>query len=188
MNAKVDIQVAKVTLRDASKRDIEAIAALHSDSWRRHYRGAYSDEFLDGDVFADRLAVWTDRLARPVSRAKDSTIVAECDGVLVGFVHTILDDDPTWGALLDNLHVRYDVKGLGIGTRLMAETAQVVMERTPASGLCLWVLEQNKAAQAFYEARRGTCAGREVSETPGGRTVVGLRYVWRDPSVLIGNR
>jgi hypothetical protein len=27
---------------------------LHADSWRRHYRGAYADAFLDGDVLADR--------------------------------------------------------------------------------------------------------------------------------------
>jgi len=28
-------------LRLASPSDAEAIAALHADSWRRHYRGAY---------------------------------------------------------------------------------------------------------------------------------------------------
>jgi len=180
------IQVGHVQYRDASRRDIEAIAALHADSWRRHYRGAYSDNFLDSNVIADRLEVWTERLATPGSRTNQCTIVAESDGVLVGFAHTILGDDPTWGALLDNLHVRYDLKGLGIGTRLMAETARVVMDRTPSAGLYLWVLEQNKAARAFYESRRGTCVGRQPSETPGGATVVGLRYVWRDPSVLIG--
>jgi ribosomal protein S18 acetylase RimI-like enzyme len=186
MKAESGIRADKVTLRDAGTRDIEAIAALHADSWRRHYRGAYSDEFLDGDVFDDRLVVWTDRLARPRSRANVCTIVAERDGILVGFAHTIFEDDPTWGALLDNLHVRHDSKGCGIGTRLMSETAEAVIERSPSSGLYLWVLEQNISAQAFYEARGGTCAGREVWETPGGAAVVGLRYVWPNPSALIG--
>jgi hypothetical protein len=51
----------EITFRDASARDIEAIATLHADSWRRHYRGAYLDSFLDGDVVADRLAVWGQR-------------------------------------------------------------------------------------------------------------------------------
>ena len=36
--------------RFGDRRDANAIAALHADSWRRHYRGAYSDAFLDGDV------------------------------------------------------------------------------------------------------------------------------------------
>src|SRR6266545_1171398 len=48
--------------RLASPADAKAVADLHADSWRRHYRGAYSDAFLDGDVVADRLAVWTARL------------------------------------------------------------------------------------------------------------------------------
>src|SRR6266508_4697686 len=90
VNAESGNRADKVTLRDASKRDIEAIAALHADSWRRHYRGAYSDEFLDGDIFADRRAVWTDRLAAPELPANQCTILAECDDVLVGFAHTIL--------------------------------------------------------------------------------------------------
>jgi len=188
MKADSDIKVAQAEFRDASKRDIEAIAALHADSWRRHYRGAYSDEFLDGNILADRRAVWTDRLASNGARANQCTVVAELDSVLVGFAHTILEDDPTWGALLDNLHVRHDLKGYGIGSQLMAETARAVLDRTPSSGLYLWVLEQNEAAQAFYEARAGTCAGREASETPGGAAVVGLRYVWPDPSVLIGSK
>ena len=176
----------KTDYREATALDVDPIAALHGDSWRRNYRGAYPDAFLDSDVFADRLAIWTDRLARPASRRNQYTIVAECDGVLAGFAHTILDDDPTWGALLDNLHVRHDLKGRRVGTRLMTETAQIVIERTPLSGLYLWVLESNTAAQAFYEARGGRCVGRESSEPPGGGTAVtGLRYVWPDPSVLL---
>lgn len=175
-------------LRDATTRDVDSIAALHADSWRRNYRGAYSDAFLDGDVLADRLSVWTNRLTGPDRRASQCTIVAEREGAVVGFAHTILEYDPRWGALLDNLHVTHELKGHGIGTRLMAETAQAVIERAPSSGLYLWVLEGNVAAQAFYEARGGACVGREVSEPPGGGTVTGLRYVWTDPSVLLRHK
>jgi len=170
--------------REASVQDVEAIAALHADRWRRNYRGAYSDSFLDKDVFADRLAVWTDRLQR-VDRSNECTIVAQCDGAILGFAHTILNADQHWGALLDNLHVRHDLKGGGIGTRLMAETARAVLEGAPSSGLFLWVLEGNKAAQAFYQARGATCAGSKTSEAPGGGTIIALRYVWPDPSVLL---
>jgi ribosomal protein S18 acetylase RimI-like enzyme len=169
--------------RPATRDDIEAIAALHADSWRRHYRGAFSDGFLDGNVDADRLAVWADRLGHP--RPDHRTIVADQGGRVVGFSHVALDDDPTWGALVDNLHVTHDLKGHGIGTRLMAEAAAVVVESTPTSGLYLWVLEQNRAAQAFYQALGGTYAGSEPDDEPGGGTVVGLRYVWPDPSTLL---
>jgi hypothetical protein len=32
--------------RDATARDIDAIAGLHAESWRRNYRGAFSDSHL----------------------------------------------------------------------------------------------------------------------------------------------
>jgi len=173
--------------REATARDVDAIASLHADSWRRHYRGAYSDSFLDSDVFSDRHDVWTERLQRS-DRSNECTIIAERDGAVVGFAHTILNADAQWGALLDNLHVRHDLKGGGIGTRLMAGTARAVLERAPSSGLFLWVLEGNKAAQAFYQARGGTGAGSKTSEAPGGGTIVAFRYVWPDPSVLLDQK
>lgn len=169
--------------RDATQHDIEAIAALHAESWRRHYRGAYSDEFLDGEVFEDRRAVWTERLTR--SSPLDRTAVAEHEGVIAGFVHTILDHDPVWGALLDNLHVAPQQHRRGVGAQLMARSAAAVLSRAESAGLYLWVLDSNRAAQAFYQAQGGECVGPEVSEPPGGGRIVAFRYVWRDPSALL---
>ncbi|HVB09529.1 MAG TPA: GNAT family N-acetyltransferase [Bacillota bacterium] len=51
-------------------------------------------------------------------------VVAEDGGEVVGFVHVILHEDPTWGALLDNLHVRHDRARQGIGTALVGEVAR----------------------------------------------------------------
>jgi GNAT superfamily N-acetyltransferase len=118
-------------------------------------------------------------------------MVAEADGVVVGFAYTIWDEDPAWGALLENLHVVHARKGRGIGTQLMVTTVQVLLERTPKRGLYLWVLEQNTAAQAFYEARGGVCMEHGLAPPPGGDPgrLAGaprrMRYVWRDPSELL---
>jgi ribosomal protein S18 acetylase RimI-like enzyme len=177
-----------MSFRIADRSDADAIAALHADSWRRHYRGAYSDAFLDGDVLADRLAVWSDRLKEP---DPDSfTIVAENSAGLIGFAHTAFDDDPTWGALLDNLHVVHSQKRRGIGSQLLALTAQAVVER--GTGLYLWVLEQNTNAQAFYEARGARRVERAQISPPGGvasrlnGSPAILRYAWPDPGKLVG--
>jgi predicted N-acetyltransferase YhbS len=176
-----------IRYRESTPADIDAVAALHADSWRRNYRGAYLDSFLDGDVFADRRAVWTERLSE--LGPSRFTIVAEDDDTLVGFAHTVLDEDPEWGALLDNLHVTHALKGSGIGTRLMTETAQALVRARPQSGLYLWVLEQNAAAQAFYDARGGTMAGRRLGGPfPGGGRAVTLRYSWPNPATLVVNR
>lgn len=169
--------------RRASEQDIGPIAAIHADSWRRNYRGAYSDAFLDGDVFENRRVVWTERLTQP--NPFHDTVVAQWQGKILGFVHTVLDHDPTWGALLDNLHVAHEVKRSGVGTQLMARSAAAVMARGTNKSLYLRVHEGNAPAQAFYQARGGECVGSEVVQPAGGGSVVALRYVWTDPSVLL---
>jgi ribosomal protein S18 acetylase RimI-like enzyme len=181
-----------VRYRSATRADADAVANIHADSWRRHYRGAYADAYLDGDVLADRLQVWQGRLADV--RDDELTIVAEHAGSLLGFVHTILGADPTWGALVDNLHVTTGFQRRGIGTALLEEAAAGVLDRTAASSLYLWVLSQNEDARAFYESKGGTCVERGWVEAPAANpsridgAPVKLRYVWPDPRVLISGR
>jgi ribosomal protein S18 acetylase RimI-like enzyme len=173
-----------VRYRRATTGDVEGIARLHADSWRRNYRGAYLDSYLDGDVVTERVAAWTERLL--ASGPTTVTIVADEDGVVVGLAHTLLDEDPRWGTLLDNLHVSHTLKGQGIGTRLMAETAAAVIAARPGQGLHLWVLEQNHAGQAFYDARGGDCVGEKLAGPfPGGGRAPALRYAWPNPSALL---
>jgi GNAT superfamily N-acetyltransferase len=173
--------------REATASDAQGIARLHAESWRRNYRGAYSDAFLDGAVIDDRTAVWTDRLSQP--RSDQYTVVADVDGRVVGFAHVIFDADPSWGALLDNLHVDHDRKRQGIGAELMALTSGVLLRRLTPTGFYLWVLEQNLAAQAFYRAQGGTCVEREVAGPfPGGGHAFSLRFAWQDLSQPVGRR
>lgn len=167
--------------RPATAGDIEAIANLHAESWRRHYRGAYRDEFLDNGVHADRRAVWTERLSAP--SADRVTLVAD-DGAVAGFVHVVVDDDPTWGSLIDNLHVATAAKRQGVGRELMARATAEALTKATSRRVYLWVLEQNLDAQAFYQAVGGEYAGREEITPQGGGTVIRLRYVWPDGGKL----
>jgi GNAT superfamily N-acetyltransferase len=180
---------ADLRFRAARPDDAHVIAGLHADSWQRHYRGAYSDAFLNGDVTGYLLAVWTERLDTPHPQAR--TILAEHQGQVVGLAHTLLGEDATWGALIDNLHVFHALKGQGIGTRLLALTARAVLDWSSSSGLYLWVLQQNAAARAFYAARGGICVERDDVPPPGGDPArlngqpKCLRYAWRDASELL---
>ena len=171
-------------LRSATRADAQAIADLHAESWRRHYRGAYDNDFLDGDVFADRRAVWAERLA-DIDPNRARTILAVDGPTLVGFAHVIFDDDPTWGALVDNLHVTFDHKRGGVGTQLMVASARVVIERPRRTGIYLWALAMNTAGRAFYRAIGGQEAGEEPSELEGDGTAVAVRYSWPDPVALV---
>ena len=183
---------AGLRFRAAGPGDAHAIAGLHAGSWQRHYRGAYSDAFLDNDVAGYLLPLWTERLASPDPRAR--TILAEIDGAVAGLAHTLLGEHPAWGAYLDNLHVAHGLKRQGIGARLLALTGQEVVDWSPSSGLYLWVLEQNSDARAFYAARGGACVERGEVPPPGGDAArlngkpMGLRYAWQDPSKLLPGR
>jgi GNAT superfamily N-acetyltransferase len=178
---------ARLRFRPAGAEDAASVAWLHAESWRRHYRGAYSDAFLDGDVLADRVALWS-RLLREGDAGRH-TVLAEEPG-LVGFAHVVFDEDRRWGALLENLHVARGHQRLGVGSRLLALSAAAVAAHG-GRGLYLWVLEQNRDAQAFYTSRGGRLSGREPVTPPGG--VAGrlagkpwkLRYVWPDVAALL---
>src|SRR5882757_8987456 len=174
--------------RVGGSEDAESVALLHADSWRRHYRGAYADAFLDGDLVADRRSVWSARLAAP--DANSTTLVAEDDRGLAGFVHVVFDHDDRWGSLIDNLHVAADRRRTGLGTALLARAAQAVTARATGPALYLWVLEQNTSAQRFYEAAGGTPVEKAPTPPPGGvparlnGSPARLRFTWPDASVL----
>jgi GNAT superfamily N-acetyltransferase len=173
--------------RSAGADDAERIATLHADSWRRHYRGAYADSFLDGDVTAQRRSVWSARLD---ASANTETIVAEQADRLMGFIHVVFDDDPRWGSLVDNLHVVHDQHRTGIGTRLLARGARAVVNGASSRRLYLWVLEQNAAAQHFYRALGAIPVESAVVSAPGGDpgrlngSPRKFRMVWPDASRL----
>jgi GNAT superfamily N-acetyltransferase len=162
--------------RLATPDDAGAIARLHAESWRSSYRGLYPDAYLDGEVFADRAAVWQQRFSATKHPAA-LTLVAEEGGEVIAFAHSLVDDDPEWGTLLDNLHVHPERKRLGIGRGLMAETAAWVQDAGSTLGLYLWVLEGNTPARLFYDALGGRVTGRGTSDE-GGSSVPSLRYWW----------
>jgi ribosomal protein S18 acetylase RimI-like enzyme len=170
-------------LRRATGDDAAIVAALHADSWRRHYRGAYSDAYLDGDIESERLAVWTARFADP--DAHTYTVIVELDGAPVGFAHTVFDSDDRWGSLVDNLHVSSTAQRRGLGAQLMGASAQAVLREAASPGLFLWVLEMNTRAQAFYDARGGTRVDSKTSTSPAGDALTADRYVWKDPTPLV---
>jgi GNAT superfamily N-acetyltransferase len=163
--------------RHATPKDATAIAALHAESWRANYRGAYRDEYLDGPVVEDRRRVWQERLSSPASN--QLVVLAENDGELIGFACAYGADDPTWGSMLDNLHVRPGQQGRGTGAALLAEVAAWCRANYAGCGLYLWVLEQNRGAQRFYRRLGASDEGGELSEPPGGGQIRGRRYAWK---------
>ncbi|HPH19762.1 MAG TPA: GNAT family N-acetyltransferase, partial [Haliscomenobacter sp.] len=138
-----------ITFRSASPQDEVAIAQLHAESWQKHYRGIFSDEYLDQLVVKERAEVWAERFAHPLETRH--LILAENEGQLCGFACIELNEDPVFGTLLDNLHVSSDLQGQGIGAQLIHRAAQLAEVQHPGCGFYLFVLEENHPARKFYE-------------------------------------
>jgi len=170
------VQELTMTYREANSSDATAIAALHTESWRHAYRGILRDDFLDGDIFQNRTAVWEQRLASPA--ANQFVLVAVENQRIEGFVCVYGGEDARWGSLIDNLHVAKEMKGQGIGTKLMEAAAAWVQKNCPEAGMYLWVYQANVAARRFYENLGATNAELILKENPGGGFANSFRYVW----------
>jgi len=172
-----------VTLHAISMADLEAVAALHCASWRTAYRGILSDAYLDGNLLSDRREVWHLKLAMITDR--QFGWLAKHDGEPVGFAFASLDDDHTWGTLVDNLHLLPSHQGAGIGRALLTTVAKVAHARATHPGLFLWCYEQNMPARAFYEHLGAEAVEHTMYAAPDGDTVPDCRYAWRSLAPLL---
>lgn len=138
------------------------------------YRGAFSDDYLDREAPAERLAVWTERFATP--NPKMLVTIAEGEAGALGFCCTFLDYSPD-GHMLDNLHVRPGLHGQGIGRKLMRDAAQRVSPHDADGEIFLWVLTGNEGAIRFYE-RLGGRRGRHQQLSLAGNKVDAIMMSW----------
>ena len=132
---QLESKLPKVNLRMARPKDAPHVAELHALSWRTHYRGALSNEFLAGDIGSDRIELWSARLSRPTPQ--QFVCLAREQAALLGFACAYADHDERWGALLDNLRVRTDLRGRGIGSVLLRHVAAWGVAHNRPQGLYL---------------------------------------------------
>jgi len=173
----------EIKYRQATENDQEQIALLHARSWQQHYRGDFSDDFLDNMVVGERLGVWKERFDNP--KPNQHIIIAESEGKIYGFICAFWNDDPAYGTYIDNLHVSSECKGQGIGTKLIKLLAMESQESYPESKLYLWVLANNKPAIEYYEHLGGKNIETVLSTEIGDREIKAHRVVWDNARMLM---
>jgi chorismate mutase/GNAT superfamily N-acetyltransferase len=129
----------ELMLRPATSEDASEVAEVHLASRARAAMppGVHTDDEVRGWL-RGRLAT-------------DEVWVADTDETIVGYLRLT-------GAWVDDLYVRPDTAGQGIGSALL----DLAKARRP-EGFCLWVFEMNTPARGFY-ARRGLV---ELERTDG---------------------
>lgn len=179
-----------MTLRivPATAEDIPAIAALHVEGWKAAYGGLVDQGYLDSLSAEKRMATWAELMASGESR----TLIAEIDGRAAGFCTTGRTKTPPPGSSpirpshsgeVYALYLHPDFWRQGVGTALLRAGAKDLKEHRHSS-LCLWVLDGNSRARAFYEKMNGQKLGGRMIEI-GPSTLKEVCYGWRDTAVLL---
>ena len=163
--------------RPATLADAEAIATIHTKNWSNGaFRGPNFDESVRAQLAAERRSVWEGRLSSPA--ADQFAVVAEEGGAVVAFVCTYGADDGRWGSLLDNLHVRADWQGKGLGKALFLQSAQWCATKFPECGMYLLVLADNTPARRLYDGFGAADHDGGSWEPPGGGRLASRLYAW----------
>jgi ribosomal protein S18 acetylase RimI-like enzyme len=157
-----------IVFRDAVAADIPALAELHVTTWNATYNTT------NGPTVATRTWQWNQVFARE-HRRDFVLVLQDQNGRLIGF---------TWGkpeegefeGQLSKIYLRWEYHGLGLGRRMLAETAR----RFLAHGVHSFVLfaELSNPTLGFYD-RMG---GERLLDDRGRFTGA---YGWRDVRTLI---
>jgi GNAT superfamily N-acetyltransferase len=172
-----------IHIRPATLNDAISIASLHIDSWRFAYKNILTKKFLADGIESDRKNLWLQRFKTP--RENQQVFIAEEQHQPIGFACVFVNDHEEWGSLLDNIHVSRSSQGKGIGAALISHVAQWCKAQASDSGIYLWVLQDNIAAQRFYHHLGAINAGTGVWIPPEGGSIPRYRFTWSSATDLL---
>lgn len=157
-----------IVFRDAVAADIPALAELHVTTWNATYNTSR------GPTVATRTRQWNEIFAKP-NRRDFVLVLEDRNGRLIGFTWGLPHEGECEGHL-SKIYLRWEYHGLGLGRRMMAESARRFLER----GLHSFVLfaELSNPTLGFYE-RMG---GERLLDDRGQFTGA---YAWRDVRALM---
>jgi len=160
--------VDAIVFRDAVAADIPALAELHVTTWNATYRTTR------GPTMATRTWQWNQVFGK--EQRRDFVLVLEDrHGRLIGFIW----GKPHEGAVsgeLSKIYLRWEYHGLGLGRRMMAETARRFLDRDINSFILF--AELSNPTLGFYDRMGGE---RQLDD----RGRFGGAYVWRDVRTLV---
>ncbi|RZU49683.1 RimJ/RimL family protein N-acetyltransferase [Krasilnikovia cinnamomea] len=160
-----------LVLRELTDADVDPVAALHVRAWQAGYAGIVPADVLDALDPADFAQRRRALPAPPGAR----TLVAEDDGVIVGFVSFgpyLVNDTPEFDAAIGQVYAIYVEPGRwrgGAGRELIT-AARAGLTAAGARELRLWVLADNQRARRFYEHAGLSYDGTDDFFTPQGST------------------
>ncbi|MGZ9108422.1 MAG: N-acetyltransferase family protein [Micavibrio sp.] len=172
----------------ATLSDIDDLALIHVEGWRASYAGLVDPAFLANLDVAEYAKNWRNWLE---SEEASALIARDDAGNPAGFIsfgrlRTPIPGTssirPLYSAEIYALYILPAYWRAGLGRQLMAEGTAALREKKHKS-VCLWVLEGNKRAVAFYKALGGQRCGTKRIEI-AGKTLPEIAFGWRDTTIL----
>ena len=152
-----------ITFRDAVAADIPALAELHVTTWNATYNTSA------GPTVETRVAQWSQIFAK--ENRRDFVLVLEDrNGRLIGFTWGIPNEGEFEGQL-SKIYLRWEYHGLGLGRRMMAETARRFLDR--GIGSVILFAERSNPTLGFYDRMGGERLLNDRGQFDGA-------YAWRD--------
>ncbi len=160
-----------IDVRPARAADAAQLADVHAEAWQEAYSGIIPALTLQRMIIRRSAPWWRDALARrPV-------VVLDVGGTVVGyasFAPAAGRGHAPGAAEVQELYLRPEYQGIGLGTRLFS----AVLKRIKARGysrVLVRALAENDRANGFYTHHGGTVVAR-TDESLGGRTLPCIWY------------
>jgi len=157
-----------IVFRDAVAADIPALAELHVTTWNATYNTTR------GPTVATRTWQWNE-VFRKENRRDFVLVLEDRNGRLIGFTWG-KPSEGEFGGNLSKIYLRWEYHGVGLGRRMMEETARRFLDRGIASFNLF--AEMSNPTLGFYD-RMG---GERLLDDRGR---FGGAYGWRDVRSLI---
>jgi GNAT superfamily N-acetyltransferase len=155
-----------IVFRDAVAADIPALAELHVTTWNATYRTT------GGPTIATRAGQWNEVFSK-ANRRDFVLVLVDRNGRLIGFTWGKPNDGEFQGQL-SKIYLRWEYHGLGLGRRMMAETARRFLDR----GIHSFILFAELSKLGFYDRMGGERLLNDRGRFDGA-------YAWRDMQELI---
>ncbi|MER3433734.1 MAG: GNAT family N-acetyltransferase [Leptolyngbya sp. ERB_1_1] len=170
-------------VREATQRDVSAMARVHVDTWRTTYQGIVPDEFLTNLSYEKRENGWHQVMDNALEDANFTYVAENESGQLVGFANGGVErsGDPVYQGELNAIYVLKSHQQRGIGRELVRAVVQK-LDQMKIRSLLVWVLVGNPACR-FYE----TLGGQKVYEKEieiGGSKLIEIAYGWTNTANL----
>lgn len=162
-----------IDVRPARSGDAADLANVYALSWREAYSGIIPSVTLERMIVRRGAGWWREALRRR------SLLVLDVGGLVVGYASFAVVRSGTHGrhAEVQELYLRPEYQGVGLGSRLFSNVLRRVKDRGYARVL-LRALAENDRANGFYERHGGKVIARS-SEALGGRNLPCTWYEFR---------